>query len=368
MTCIVKIIENGSGMRDFMDLSSRIYKGDSSWVPPLRSEVARTLDPGKNPYFFAAGLQKFICYRNNEPVARAMTVINPEHWKKFQKKTAFFGFFESTDDREAAALLFRAMEDHCSQKGAEFLEGPFNPNHYSELGLLVRNFESPAFFEPYNPPYYPDLLKRCGFETIYRIHTRVNRETGSLLSKKHKDFNPNRDNSGYTLRHFNLFDMKGEFERMREVFNDAFSENWHFLPVSLDEYRFAAKSLFAVTNPSLIQFVEHHEKPVAVLQCVLNINPLLRLMEGKIRFSNLIGFIQKRRSIKEVIVYAVGIKKAYQNSRAFVMLTEAMLQIARKYPVVYSTWISEDNTAAIRSSEIIGMKPYKWFEVYGKSI
>jgi hypothetical protein len=162
--------------------------------------------------------------------------------------------------------------------------------------------------------------------------------------------------------------MKVELERIREVFNDAFSENWHFLPVSRKEYLFSAKSLFAVTNPSLIQIVEHHGKPVGVLQCVLNINPLLQSLKGRIRITDIYKLLVQRKAIREVVVYAVGIKKAYQNSRVFILMVNAMLKIAQRYPVVYSTWMSDDNIAAVRTSEIIGLKPYKWFEVYGKTL
>ena len=364
----VEIISDRKGMKDFLDLPYRIYQDDPCWVPPLKSETIRTLDPAKNPYFAGADLQKFVCYQNGEPVARAISVINPEHWKKFSQKTAFFGFYEALDNEQASAILIARIGEYCRQKGAERLEGPFNPNHYSELGMLVRNFERPAFFEPYNPEYYPSFIKNSGFEVIYRIHTRTNPEAGDRLKPLEINTRVCLEEQGYTLRHFNLFDMKAELGRIREVFNDAFSENWHFLPVSREEYRFSAKSLFAVTNPSLIQIVEHNGKPVGVLQCVLNINPLLQTLKGRIRVTDFFRLPVQRKAIREVIVYAVGIRKAYQNSRAFLLLTDAMLKIARRYPVVYSTWMSDDNIAAVRASEIIGLKPYKWFEVYGKSL
>jgi hypothetical protein len=368
MSYQVKIISDRKGMKDFLELPMRIYRYDPCWVQPLKSETARTLDPGKNPYFTGADLKKFICYKGDEPVARAISVINPEHWKKFGQKTAFFGFYESLEDEEASSLLFDTIEKHCREKGACQLEGPFNPNHYSELGLLVRNFERPAFFETYNPAYYPDLMKKSGFEPIYRIHTRIRSGSQPALNKHHHNFSVSDELNGYTIRHFNLFDMKAELDRIREVFNDSFSGNWHFLPVSRKEYLFSAKYLFAVTNPGLIQIVEHNGNPVAVLQCMLNINPLLQSLNGRIRLTDLYKILIRRKNIKEVVVYAVGIKKAYQNSRAFILLTDAMLKIVNRYPVVYSTWMSDDNIAAVRASRIIGLSPYKWFEVYGKQL
>jgi hypothetical protein len=368
MSYQVKIINDRKGMQDFQDIPFRIYSKDHDWVPPLKSEVARTLDQKKNPYFAGADLEKFICYKENEPVARAIAVINPEHWNKFNQKTAFFGFYESVQDEQASAMLIRSVEDHCRQKGAEYLEGPLNPNHYSELGILVKNYDRPAFFEPYNPQYYPSFIQNAGFEVVYRIHTRINADTREYLNLHPENYKSPLEKNGFTVRHFNLFDFRAELERIREVFNDAFSENWHFLPVSRKEYKFSAKSLFAVTNPGLIRIIEHHGKPVGVLQCVLNINPLLHSLKGKIRIRDIYRLIVGRQAIREIVVYAVGIKKAYQNSRVIMLLTDSIRKIVQRYPVVYSTWMSDDNIAAVKASEIIGLKPYKWFEVYGKSL
>ena len=72
-----------------------------------------------------------MCYFKEEPVSRAVIVINPEHWKRWHQKTAFFGFYEAIYDQQATNHLFSAMETYCRQKDAEYLEGPFNPNHYS---------------------------------------------------------------------------------------------------------------------------------------------------------------------------------------------------------------------------------------------
>jgi hypothetical protein len=368
MSYQVKIIDDPKGMQDFVDLPFSIYHNDPEWVPPLKSEITRTLDHNKNPYFMGVDLQKFVCYKEDEPVARAIAVINPEHWKKFNQKTAFFGFYESVNDEQASAILLEKVEEYCRQRGAERMEGPFNPNHYSELGILVKNYERPAFFEPYNSEYYSSFIKDSGFEVIYRIHTRINPEAGDKLKPVEIKSKSHLEKKGYTIRPFNLFNMKAELERIREVFNDAFSDNWHFLPVSREEYLFSAKSLFAVTNPSLIQIAEHNGKPVGVIQCMLNINPLLQPLKGRIRITDIWKLLVQRKAIREVVVYAVGIKKAYQNSRAFILMTDAMMKIARRYPVVYSTWMSDDNVAAVRASEIIGLKPYKWFEVYGKSL
>ncbi len=362
----VRIVSDNKEMKDFLELPLEIYKDDPVWVSPLISETSRVLDTVANPYFRNVNLQKFICYKGDEPVARTIIVINREHWNKFGKKSAFFGYFESVNDQEAVGQLFEVAAKYCQLKGAEYLEGPFNPNHYSELGLLVSNFDSPQiFFETYNPEYYMKLLESTGFNVACRLHTRINRDTANYLRRNHP-VSSNRNNGDFRVRHFSLFNMKAELERIREINNDAFSYNWHFLPLSQEEYLFSAKFMFLVTYPKLIIIVEHGKEPVGVLQCVLNINNILRPMRGKVRLPDYLRFLNGRRSVSDIVIYAIGIKKAYQKTRVFKLMFDGAYKIFQRYPVVSTTWMTENNVAATRASELLGLKPYKWFAIYEK--
>ncbi|MBK9017776.1 MAG: hypothetical protein IPM82_29090 [Saprospiraceae bacterium] len=368
MAFSVEILKDSKGLQDFLQLPHHIYQSDNEWVAPLHSEVQRTLDPVKNPYFNGVDLQKFVCYDGKVPIARAIAVINPAHWEKFGRKAAFFGFFEAENDTGAVTALFEAIGKYCRHQGATSLEGPFNPNHYSELGLLVQNFTQPVFFETYNPPYYQVLLKNIGFNSICRLHTRSNKDTRDFMKENPPGDKTRPQTHGYTVRPFNLLRLNSDLERIREVYNDAFSENWHFLPVSHREYMFSARGLFLVTNPKLIQIVEHKGEPVGVLQCVLNINPLLKPLNGKMRVADLPRLWRQRSQIQEIVIYAIGIKKAYQNGRAFQLLHAAMGEMVKRYPTVYTTWTTDENATAVRASEIIGLKPYKWFEIFEKPL
>lgn len=368
MTLQVKKITDRKGMQDFLQLPYDIYRNDDQWVAPLNSEILRTLDAAKNPYFKGCDLQKYICYKGNTPVARGITVINPRHWQKFDRKTAFFGFFESEDDTSISRALFASMADHCRQQGAAYMEGPFNPNHYSELGLLVENFTQPVFFETYNPPYYQNLLKDAGFYAISRLHSRENHDARAFATAHSPKSLARMKTENYTIRPFNSLRLKSEMELIREVFNDAFSENWHFLEVSRAEYNFLRNGIFLISKPGLIQIVEYKGKPIAVLQCVLNVNPLLKKMKGKLRAIDLPRLLLKRKEIQELIVYAVGIKKAHRSGPAFLMMYKAIEKMVQRYPTLYTTWTMEENKPAVNGSEIIGMKPYKWFEVFEKTL
>lgn len=354
-------------MTDFLKLPFQIYANDKNWVAPLTSEIKRILNKKLNPYFSDADLALFICYQNSEPVARAIAVVNRKYWERWNRKSAFFGFFESINNQLATNCLFARIEQYCTEHGAEMLEGPFNPNHYSELGLLTENFDSPpVFLETYNPSCYPDLLLNSGFSPAKKIHTRINYDSANYVTNNCKVIQL-KDND-FRVRHFKLWRFRSELEKIRVVNNDAFYENPYFLPLSTEEYSFSAKLMFLITSPKLITIIEYRNEPVGVVQCVLNINKILKPLNGKPGLTGFLKFIIGRLSIKEVVIYTVAIKKEFQKSPAASIIYNSLCQVAEKYQVMATTWMSDDNIRAIKSAEKLGIKPYKWFTLYNKKI
>ncbi|NIM91625.1 MAG: hypothetical protein GTO17_11840 [Candidatus Aminicenantes bacterium] len=356
-------------MKDFLNLPFKIYRHDPNWVPPFRSEVRRVLDERQNPYFTNAKLRLFVCYKDATAVARVAIIINRLHQEKFGEKAAFFGFFESANDLKAARHLFDKAAKYSRSQGIKQLEGPFNPNHYSELGLQVDQFGTPpTFFQPYNPDYYNQLLKEIGFHISVKFHTRKNENIRQYVHDRYGSKRSLPRMGNYTLRSFSKKDIKAELERFREVNNDAFSSNWHFLPLSKEEYLFSAKYLRLVTRPDLIKIVEHDGNPVGILHCVLDINPALKKLKGKAGPIKLIKFLRNKKKIQKLIIFSVGIKKAYQHGPAFLLLFNAFSQICPKYEVLETTWMSEENTSAIKAAEYFGLKPDKQFVIYKKHL
>ena len=369
MSYSVKNVCNRRMMRDFLDLPERVYRDDPNFVPPLKAEVRRTLNCGKNPYFKGAELQLFVCYADGVPVARTAIVINPRHEQRFGVRAAFFGFFESVNDPAAVKALFAAAVHFCRTQGATLLEGPFNPNHSSELGLLLDHFDRPpVFFQAYNPPYYARLLEELGFHVSASLFTARNERIAEFVDAHFDLQAPLRFPEGYTLRHPDMSRLSEEIEKIRLIFNDAFASNWHVLPASKEEYDFSAKFINLITDPGLISIIEHHGEPVAVVMFVLDVNPLIRQFHGRRGPLKLLKFLRGRRRIRTVILYAGGIRKRYQHTRVYPLLSDACARIARRFDCLEGTWISEGNMLARRSAERLGMKPDKHFAIYALSI
>jgi hypothetical protein len=365
-------VENVADARtwlDFLGLPHVLYRDDPNWAPPLTAEVRRTLDSTKNPYFEHAQLGVFVCYRDDQPTARACAVVNQAHWDRSGAKAACFGFYESTDDSEASGRLLDSVMRFCRAAGAETIEGPFNPNHYSELGLQMTGFGTPpVFFETHNPPYYARLLEAAGFTVLRRLHTRSNPDVGAYIRRRYGRVSRPRARGEFRVRQFRLLDMRHELERIRAVYNDAFADNWHFLPVSAAEYSFVAKYLFFVTYPRWVALVEHRGSPVAVAQCALDVNPLLRQLGGRGGLGGYARFLAGRGSIRDVVMYAVGVRRGFRQTDAYRLLLGYLCWALRDCRVMTTTWMTEDNIPALSAAQRFGLEPSKYFAIYGQRL
>ncbi|MDT3696005.1 MAG: hypothetical protein ROY99_06390 [Ignavibacterium sp.] len=368
MSYRVSRVSTREELKDFITLPFKIYKDDKNWVAPIKSELVKVLDPRRNPYFKFATIDLFNCYSGNEVISRIFLSVNKSYCDKSGTRTAFFGFFESYNNPQAVRTLFKVILEFCRNKGIRRIEGPFNPNLYSELGLLLDKYDYPVtFFQTYNPEYYHSLLKENGFELLETLHTRSNPNSDSYLNY-HFPKPLNLELESLSVRSFNEKNKEQDLEHLRNIFNDAFSDNWHFTPVSNEEYAFASKHLKLVTPPDLLQFVEYKGEPVAAVHFVLDINPLLKRFKGEKSFSNYIKFLFKRKKINKAIVFAIGIKKNFRNSGVKHLLFNATVEIARKFRSLETTWMYDENKTIISLAERLGLKRDKEFLVYFKNI
>ena len=102
--------------------------------------------------------------------------------------------------------------------------------------VLVEGFDdSPYVMMTYNPPYYDRLIRGAGLEKAkdllaYRVDPRFENPTEmAALLRKYGD--------RLVVRTMNRSDMKNELESLRDIFNDAWAENWGFVPFTEAEFR-----------------------------------------------------------------------------------------------------------------------------------
>ena len=231
---IVREVRTPKEERQFLDLPYRLYRDHPYYVPQLRMAQKDILDTRKHPFYKTSDVEKFLAFRGDKVVGRIMAILNRAYNDFHDERGGFFGFFECEDDAEAAGLLFDAARGWLRAHGAGVMRGPTSPSTNYECGLLVEGFDRPpAVMMPYNFSYYPELIEASGLKKaidLYAYATGVATFNHSDKLKRVAD----RLKSKYriALRTVNLKEFEKEVEIIREIYNDAWSRNWGFVPVS----------------------------------------------------------------------------------------------------------------------------------------
>ncbi|MBP1750781.1 MAG: hypothetical protein H6Q52_3320 [Deltaproteobacteria bacterium] len=365
-------VEGGSELKDFIDLPWRIYAEYPNWVPPLKKEVRRMLDLRKHPFWEFSERILFLARRGSETVGRIVGIVDRHYNQCHNEKMGIWGFFECADDADAAAALFSSVETWVRQKGMTFLRGPLSPSMNNESGLLIDGFDYlPVVGMAYNPPYYLRLVESCGFtkekdllafliDGEYRLPDWMERLAERIAQKK-----------GVQIRHVNPKHMDAEFALIREIYNDSWSGNWGFVPLTDNEMRDIQKSVKPFADPGLVFFIYYEDEPAAVCVIFPDINPLLKRLNGRIGLLGLLKALIYRREIKGLRLLMFGIKEKYRQLGLPILAFRHIYEIGReknKYQNLEMGWTLEDNESINSLIEETGAKIYKKYRIFRKSL
>jgi hypothetical protein len=368
----IVVVEGKAALKEFIDLPWRIYASYPNWVPPLKKEVERLLDTGKHPFWEFSERVLLLARRGSETVGRIAGIVDRNYNQCHHEKMGIWGFFECADDPEAAAALFSQVEKWVTQKGMTFLRGPLNPSMNNETGLLIVGFEYPPVVGmTYNPPYYRRLIESCGFEKEkdllaflidgeYRLPEWMDRLAERTAKKK-----------GVRIRHVDPKRMDAEFDLIREIYNDSWSGNWGFVPLTDHEMREIQKNVKPFADPDLVFFIYYDEVPAAVCVIFPDVNPLLKRLNGRIGLSGIFKALIYRREITGLRLIMFGIKEKYRQLGLPMLAFQHIYEVAREkkhYQDLEMGWTLEDNESINFLTEETGAKRYKTYRIFRKSL
>jgi hypothetical protein len=370
----VRRVVSGRDRRSFLELPYRLYKNDAHWVAPLRIAQKDILRVGKHPFYRTSDVEMFLAERDGRVVGRVMAILNRAHNEFHHEKAGEFGFFEVENDSEAAAALLDAARQWLRQSGAEVMRGPFNPSTNYECGLLVEGFDSdPVVMMTYNPPYYADFFERFGLRKAMDLYAyQIDAESFQLSEKLKRVADRARSKNGLTLRTVNLKDFANEVERLRGVYNDAWNDNWGFVPVTREEFEHLAKDLKQIVDPKVVYIAERVEqgksgaRAVGFFLAVPDLNQALKKAKGRLLPLGIFKLLWHSRKIHSIRIITMGTIRELQNlGFAAIFYDEIYRRVPEHgYTSGEMSWILENNTLMNRSAELLGGKRYKTYRIY----
>jgi hypothetical protein len=363
----IEEVRNERDLKAFVRFPWQIYRGDRFWVPPLIKDQILKFSP-KHPFHSHAEMNLLLAKRAGVIVGRIAGIIDRHYVEFHQEKVGFFGFFESIPDPEIAELLLARVVGWLRGRGMEKMIGPMNPSTNDECGLLVEGFDSsPCLMMPYNPRYYPSLLEGFGLKKAMDLYAYLMEESSFSQDRLNRiALKLERREPQLRVRPVSLRNLDRELMIIKDIYNNAWSGNWGFVPMTEEEIEFFAKNMKPLVVPDLVLFAYWGDEPVAFSVSLPDYNEVLKRLNGRLGVLGILKFLYFSRKIKAIRVMLLGVKGTFQKKGAEALLYVETFRrgIHKGYHEAECSWILEDNVLMQRGMEAIGGKRYKTYRIY----
>ena len=354
----------------FINFQYKLYKDNPYWVPPLKSELKKTLS-NKNPYWKHSKKQFFAAYNQNNEVVGTVAGIIDYNYIEFQnEQVGFFGYFETIDDVSVAKELFKAVQIWLAENNINKMMGPMNPSTNDEVGFLYEGFDSsPKLLMPYTPKYYLDLAEKCGLKKIKELYAyNIPVALDDRLPRLKKALKiVQKRNPNITIKAFDKKNFKKELEDIIDVYNSAWEKNWGFVPWTREEFETIANDLVDLADPNIIMLAYDGDKTIGMLIAVPDYNYVFKKMNGSLFPTGIFKFLYYKNKIKDLRLMIMGVKKEYRKKgiEAYMALEALINSVKGGYQNCELSWILDDNIMTQRTAEMMSGKIYKKYAVYG---
>ncbi len=367
-------VTNRQELRKFIDVPWLVYANDPMWVPPLRLE-RRWHFSKSNPFFEHGEWQAWIAYRDNKPVGRISAQIDQLHRKRYGADTGHFGLLESVNDKEVFSELMQTAEKWLAERGTKHISGPYNFSINQECVVLVSGFDTPPMvMMPHSPKWYGQLLEEQGYSPLKDLLAylfRVDREFPKIMRILVDKFS-----TRVRTRALRRNQLKVEMEILRSIFNDAWSDNWGFIPFTEAEFAELGSTFRFLLKDEYIQIVEVDGVPAAFMVVLPNLNEVFAKLNGNLFPWGWFQLIKKLKfdEISTGRIPLMGVRKKFQNTTLGAALACMMIDAPREIGFasglreIEVSWILEDNKSMRGMIEKAGIPEYKRYRIFGKTL
>lgn len=364
-------------LASFINLPNGLYRDEPSYIPPLNLERTETLSPKKNAYFQHAEGRYWLALREGLPVGRVSAQIDQLHRQAHDDKMGHFGLLDAVDDPDVFHALLEAAEQWLSAQGMTKIRGPFNLSINEECGLLVDGFEHPSMLMmPFAPVYAERHLlaqdyRKAADLLAYSLDLKpdLNVRGERMLKRLAKEGRIN-------VRPINMKRYKAELGVVLDIFNEAWADNWGFVPFTEAEMQQIAKGMRPLVRPELNYIAEIDDEPVAMIVCLPNLYEAINDLDGRLLpfgWAKLLWRLKTLR-FKTCRVPLMGVRKKFHGTivgSALVQLLFKSLHVGlveQGFERLEMSWILEENLPMRRLLDDLGGSPYRTYRIFEKSL
>ena len=383
MTITVRAVESNADKKAFVDLAYTLNRGDPNWVPPLKSEVHGLITPGDNPWFEHAEAELFLAERDGEPVGRISAQVDQLVLQHMDEGTGQWGMFEAADE-EAAGILFDTAEGWLRAKGMRRAIGPFSLSIWDEPGLLVKGHDHPPMvMMGHHQAVYESWVEGAdyrGIKDLFTYDLDVSKPFPPLIARIVAS---GRKNARIRVRPVDKSRFDAEAAILLGILNDAWSDNWGYIPLTDSEIAYAGKKLKPIVIEDLILVAEYDAgdgagfAPVAFMMALPDVNEFIADLNGSLfpfGWAKLLWRLRKMRP-GGGRVPLMGVVKRLHGSRlasqlAFMMIDQIRTTGVERYGITRGEvgWVLDDNAPMNAIAAAIESKVNRVYRIYEKAL
>jgi hypothetical protein len=372
----VESVEDRRALKRFLLLPARLHAGDRHWVQPLMFERLEHLNPKKNPWFDHAEVAYWLACRDGRPVGRISAQVDHLYLERHADSTGHFGFLGAEDDAEVFAALFETAEDWLRERGMRRVTGPFSLSINDESGLLVEGFDTPPYMMMgHAPRYYGPRVQEQGYRTVKNLIAYFYDLTAPSPRAK-RILERLIPGAGLSFRPIEMRRFEEELNVIIDIFNDAWSDNWGFVPMTPAEIRYMGNNLKPLVRAGQVWIGEFEGEPAAMTVTLPNLNEAIADLKGRLLpfgWAKLLWRL-KVRSTRSVRMVLMGVRKRYHGTPRGAALALGVVEAVRSWHAAHGareaelSWVLEDNRPTQDLIELGGGRPYKTYRIYEKAL
>jgi hypothetical protein len=373
----IRPVRTKKDKKTFVDFAWEIYRNDPAWVPPLKDEVHGLITPGKNPWFEHARAELWLAERGGKVVGRISAQVDELVLEHMGAGTGQWGFLEALDE-EAGRSLIATAEEWLRAQGMTRALGPFSLSIWDEPGLEIEGFdEPPTVMMAHHKPEYRGWIEAAGYSKAkdlltYEVNIEHwwNEHISRLIAMGER-------NPRLKLRRVDKSKFAEEARIILNLLNDAWSNNWGYVPLTEAEIAYAGKKLKPIIYNELVWVAEYDGEPVAFMLTLPDINELIKDLNGELfpfGWAKLLWRLRKPHT-RRARVPLMGVAKKLHGSRmasqlAFMLIEFTRREVVGKFGVKIGEfgWILEDNKGMLSIAELPGARVNHRYRIYQKML
>jgi GNAT superfamily N-acetyltransferase len=373
----IRGVETKAEWRDFHRLPYAVYADDANWVPPLLLERHLHVSRKHNPYFEHAEAAFWIAYEGGRPVGRISAQIDRLHLEQHGDGTGHFGFLEAIDDPAVFQALLRTAEDWLRARGMKQAVGPVSFSLWHEAGLLIEGFDSPpSVMMGHARPYFGPRIEAAGFVPAEDLIAYTNQAAAPVPALAARIIARARQRGEVQIRRLDKSRFASEVALILEIVNDAWAENWGFVPMTPAEAKDFARILRLLLRPGDVAIAEHDGRAAGFAIVFPNLNEAIRDLGGRLAPFGWLKLLWRLKvtGLKSVRVPLLGVRREFQNSPLGAAIALSVIKAAADFEygrgVVRSeqSWVLARNQRMRHIAELYGARPYKRYRIYKRPL